>query len=248
MTVARATRPTLAFLVITLLSALLLSGCWGKQHTGDASLTPSNEQLLIEGARDALDRLTKERGVIPFTGSLASAKGVIIFPSLYKGSWIFGVEGGNGVMLARNDDGTWSPPSFVTMSDFSFGFQAGGQVTTAIMLLMEPKYLEDALSDDLTCSADISAAIGPVGHNAQLDRGTHTEGIIYAAYTQGLAFSMSLEGGTIVINKERNRNYYGKEVTPTEIIAGTVDNSGSMGLRERLAFYAAQHGPDTVTD
>lgn len=241
------TRSALTALSIALLAALLLGGCGEKQGAGKTSY-PAAEQMIIENSVTALENLSKQKGVIPFHGYLAKAKGVIIFPSLYKGSYIFGIQSGNGILLSHNANGTWSAPSFVVMSDVSFGFQAGGQVTTGMLILMEQQYVDDALSDKLTLSADISAAIGPVGHSAQLDRSTHTKGIIYAAYTQGLAFSMALESGTILINKDRNRSYYGTDATPAEIIAGTVDNSGSQGLRNKLAQYAQQAAPDIANE
>ena len=49
-----------------------------------------------------------------FASHLKEAKGVYILPKLAKGAFIFGVEGGNGVVLARDEKtGTWSEPVFL---------------------------------------------------------------------------------------------------------------------------------------
>ncbi|GFM32825.1 lipid-binding SYLF domain-containing protein [Desulfovibrio subterraneus] len=237
MGLARPARGTVAALAICLLASLMLGGCTGARHAGRTD-DPSAAQQQVNSALTALERLDKERSVPPFASYLRKARGVVIFPSLYKGSYIVGMEGGNGVMLARSADGSWTAPAFITMADLSVGLQAGGQVSTVMLILMDQRYLDAALKDGLTLNADISAALGPTGHSGQIDYATHTRGIIYVAFTQGLAFSMALEGGTIAINNDRNLSYYGLGVTPAEIISGKVDNSGSLALRNRLAEMA----------
>ncbi|UZP67212.1 lipid-binding SYLF domain-containing protein [Desulfovibrio mangrovi] len=240
MRLANTVRGTIAVLTICMLAALLTGGCSGKRHADRTHDDPSREQILVNNSKTALEQLAKADDVPPFRSYLRKAKGVVIFPSLYKGSYFIGVEGGTGVMLARNTDGSWTPPSFITMADLSFGFQAGGQITTCMLILMEQEYVEDALQSGLTLNADISAAIGPTGHSGQIDYGTHTKGIVYVAFTRGIAFSMALEGGTIAINHDRNLSYYGMGVTPAEIVSGKVDNSGSFELRDTLASLAAE--------
>ena len=43
---------------------------------------------------------------------LCSAHGIVIFPDLLKAGFIFGGRYGCGVLLVRNEDGTWSNPVF----------------------------------------------------------------------------------------------------------------------------------------
>src|SRR5689334_867408 len=80
-----------------------------------------------------------------FGGHLQRAKGVYIVPKLSKGAFIFGVEGGNGVVLARDEKGTWSEPVFYETSAASFGLQAGAQSSEAIVLIMTPKGVDSLL-------------------------------------------------------------------------------------------------------
>ena len=54
--------------------------------------------------------------------NLRGARAVLIFPSLVKGGFIFGAEGGDGVLLRRSGRG-WSSPAFYSMGSASFGFQ-----------------------------------------------------------------------------------------------------------------------------
>ena len=41
----------------------------------------------------------------------------MVFPSIWKAAFIVGAEGGNGILLARDKDGTWSDPAFYTIPE-----------------------------------------------------------------------------------------------------------------------------------
>ena len=58
---------------------------------------------------------------------LSRAEGIVILPANVKVGLIFGARFGNGVMMVRNEDRTWSNPVFVSSGGGSWGFQAGGQ-------------------------------------------------------------------------------------------------------------------------
>src|SRR5438067_2252974 len=68
-----------------------------------------------------------------FRAHLKDVQGVLIFPKLFKGAFVFGAEGGSGVLLVRDKKtGNWSEPAFYEMSSGSFGFQAGMETSEAI--------------------------------------------------------------------------------------------------------------------
>ena len=52
-----------------------------------------------------------------FRTHVKGVQGVLIFPILMKGAFVFGIEGGNGVLLVRNEKtGSWSEPVFYEIS------------------------------------------------------------------------------------------------------------------------------------
>ncbi|MEL7488133.1 MAG: lipid-binding SYLF domain-containing protein, partial [Pseudomonadota bacterium] len=65
------------------------------------------------------------------------AEAIVVIPSSVRGGFLVGASGGNGVMLARKDDGGWSQPSFLRVSSLSFGFQAGGDVSAIVLVCSE---------------------------------------------------------------------------------------------------------------
>ena len=61
---------------------------------------------------------------------LSKAEGIVILPANVKVGLIFGARFGNGVMLVRNEDRSWSNPVFVSTGGGSWGFQAASAEAT----------------------------------------------------------------------------------------------------------------------
>src|SRR6202034_1587960 len=64
---------------------------------------------------------------------------VIVFPSVLNAAFIVGASYGRGVMTCRRGDGfsgPWGAPSMMALEGASFGFQAGGQATDFVLLVM----------------------------------------------------------------------------------------------------------------
>ena len=67
------------------------------------ALTPQQE--LIEKSRLTFEKLitSVEFGELP--GYTRNAKGIMIYPELYKGGFILGAEGGRGILAMRQGQG-----------------------------------------------------------------------------------------------------------------------------------------------
>lgn len=65
---------------------------------------------------------------------LQQAAGYAILSVLKVGmGWSAAV--GTGIVVARREDGSWSPPSAVGLSSFGWGIQAGGELTDLLLVL-----------------------------------------------------------------------------------------------------------------
>ncbi len=74
---------------------------------------------------------------------------VIVFPSVLKAAFIVGASYGRGVMTCRRGDdfnGPWGAPSMMALEGASFGFQAGGQATDFVLLVMNEQGANAILS------------------------------------------------------------------------------------------------------
>src|SRR5690348_1076619 len=109
----------------------------------------SDAKGIVDQAEVTLKNFMIDPDMKWFASHLQEAKGVYIVPKLTKGAFIFGVEGGNGVVLARTDKGGWSEPVFYETSAASFGLQAGAQSSEAIVLIMTPKAVDSLLANKI---------------------------------------------------------------------------------------------------
>jgi lipid-binding SYLF domain-containing protein len=150
---------------------------------------------------------------------LSRAEGIIILPANVKAALWFGARFGDGVMLVRNKDRSWSNPVFVRMGGGSFGAQFGGQVSDIVLVLTTRDSIEGITDGKLTLGADASAAAGPVGRTASASTSVAFDAEVYSyAKSQGLFLGVSLEGNGIFIAKKANRRFHGTD-SAAEILA-----------------------------
>ncbi|MGD9765752.1 MAG: YSC84-related protein [Candidatus Binatia bacterium] len=162
---------------------------------------------------------------------LKDAKGLAILTVL-KAGFIFSGQGGWGVVVARTPHG-WSGPSAIGTGGAGFGLQIGAEVTEFVLVLNTPEAVEAfSKGANISLGAALSVAAGPVGRT-----GGANVMPIAAVYTysrsQGLFAGASLEGTVIAARDSQNREYYGREVTPREILSGKVKPPAGAAKLER---------------
>ena len=197
--------------ITTALIALLLCGP-GRALADDVG----DAKNIINQAEATLKNFMNDPDMKWFGSHLQEAKGVYIVPKLTKGAFIFGVEGGNGVVLAREEkSGAWSEPVFYETSAASFGLQAGAQSSEAVVLIMTPKAVESLLANKFKLGADGSVAIGPKGGGADTNL---TADFVTFTRAKGLYAGVSFDGASIRTRDDLNAAYFGEDVRPSEII------------------------------
>ena len=223
--------------------ALLLGSLMGQTIASASEATEQKD--LVERSKTTLENFVADPNMAWFRDNLPEAKGIFIVPRMWKGGFIFAGEGGSGVFLVKNDTGVWSEPAFYTMGAASGGFQAGLQVSEIVLLAMSQRGVESMLSSTFKLGADASVAVGPVGAGIEGSTAVLSADMVTFARAKGLFGGISLEGAVVAVRDESNRNYYGKDVRPTDILVKrTVSNPHSAGLRVGLA-RAARGQPST---
>lgn len=151
---------------------------------------------------------------------LRDAKGLAII-SVLKVGFGFSGKGGQGVVIARTDNG-WSGPSFIGTGGAGWGAQIGAQVTDFVFVLNTNRAVRAFSKDgNVTIGAEASAAAGPVGRDANVGV-TPTAAIYTYSRSKGLFAGASLEGAVIATQKTANERYYGRPVHAIDILAGEV--------------------------
>ena len=174
---------------------------------------------LVEKARFALENFMSDSKMEAFHDLLKKAKGIFITPQLLKGAFVFGVSGGSGVVVVRDEKtGRWSGPAFYTVGGASFGLQIGGEASEVILLAMTQRGVSSLLSTSFKLGADVGLAAGPVGAGVSAASANLSVDILSFSRSKGLYGGISLEGAVVATRGDWNGAYYGKKVNATDIL------------------------------
>jgi SH3 domain-containing YSC84-like protein 1 len=150
---------------------------------------------------------------------LSDAQGLAIVPNVVKGGFGIGVRFGRGVLLVRNEAGAWCPPSFISLTGGSFGWQLGIQSTDVVLVFRTRKSVQTLLSGKLTLGADAAVAAGPVGRQATAGADVTLRSAVYSySRSRGLFLGLALDGTAILIDDKANVAFYGNNgQVPTSV-------------------------------
>lgn len=125
---------------------------------------------------------------------IQQAKGVLVFPEVYKAGIGIGGEYGEGKLIEKG-----KTTGFYSIAAASIGFQLGAQVKTEIILFMTDRALRNfKRSDGWEAGVDGSVALVIVGAGGEIDTSTIKDPIIGFIFSnKGLMYNLSLEGAKI---------------------------------------------------
>lgn len=194
----------------------------------------TKEERRVQDSTDVLDQLIRipEQSIPP--ALLSRAYAVAVIPSVIKIGFGLGARRGKGVLVVRQKDGSWSNPSFVTLTGGSFGFQVGAQSTDIILVFKTRKSVDGIANGKLTLGADASVAAGPVGRHTGVATDLKFKAEVYSySRSRGLFAGVALEGAGMTMDRKANAAFYGSaSITPEQIFAG----SGNAAPQEASNF------------
>ena len=133
------------------------------------------------------------------------------------------------MLVARSaETGKWGYPAFYTLGAVSLGLQVGAEASEVILMVMTDRGMESLLTSSFKLGADVTLAAGPVGGSAK----AATADILSYSRSKGAFVGASLDGAVVKTRDEKNKEYYGKPVSPTDIlIRKSVTNPQASRLR-----------------
>jgi len=156
---------------------------------------------------------------------LANAKGLAIL-TVIKAGFLGSARYGNGVVIARLADGSWSAPSAIGTGGAGFGGQIGFELTDFVFILNDAAAVRTfSQQGSLTLGGNVSIAAGPVGRNAEAAGAASLKGVagIFSySKTKGLFAGVSLEGSAIIERRDANEKLYGTRFTAAQLLTGSV--------------------------
>lgn len=217
-------------------SALLMLAIVGGCASGTSPSTDAN--ALVDASRWTVESFKTGQTDVDqaFRANLKTAQGVVIFPTSTKLAFVIGAEGGSGVLVARNADGTWGYPAFYTMGGPSFGLQGGAMSSETVLVLRSRGAVDAVINNQGKFGGDIQMIAGDFGRGVEASTTTNVGAdVVGFSHGQGLFAGVSLEGSAIVRRNDLNSAYYGKGATAMAIIQdGRYTNAQADPLREVL--------------
>jgi SH3 domain-containing YSC84-like protein 1 len=194
---------------------------------------PVAQQGTVDKALVTYRSFMADKDMQWFRNNLKDVRALLIVPNLLKAGFILGGSGGSGVLVARDPNtGSWSQPAFYTVGSVTFGLQIGGEAAEVIMMIRTQKAMDALYTTEFKLGGDASVAAGPVGIGSEANV---TADVVSFAKAKGLFAGLNLEGSIIKVSSDSNSAYYGKAVSPLDIIVKhAASNEGSAKLLEEL--------------
>jgi len=235
-------RPICVPLILTFVVFPIGSGFALAQHEELERLKAATTvfEEIMEAPDNAVPRAILER-----------AEAIAIMPNTVKAGFIFGGHRGKGVLSARNEQGEWSQPAFLTLTGGSFGLQIGGQAIDLVLVVTNRRGLEKLIQNEFKFGGDVSAVIGPVGRDAEATTDLHFRAeILSYSRTRGLFAGITLKGSTITADRDANERFYGYPYGSRQLVIeeepATPEDSAAVIAWRTLLSREATLATDTA--
>lgn len=154
---------------------------------------------------------------------IRNAVGLAIFTTMRTGLWISGA-GGSGVLIARKEDGEWSPPSGILLHTAGLGFLVGVDIYDCVVVINNRKALDSFTKIRATIGGEISAVAGPAGVGGVLENDGKWKQANRPVFTylksRGFYAGVQVDGTVIIERTDENERFYGQKIGVADILAG----------------------------
>lgn len=163
----------------------------------------SDQSELVASATTVARHMKSDPAFAAAGDMLHRARAVLIVPALVKGGFIFGAEGGNGVLLRRNG-ARWSSPAFYSIGSASFGLQIGLEKAEIVMLIMSDRALRGIEQDEFKIGAGGGITAVTLSSGAEGATSGHGGDIVVWTSGTGAYGGLTFNGSVIKQDKDAN--------------------------------------------
>lgn len=179
---------------------------------------------------------------------IQNAVGLAIFTTMRSGLWISGA-GGSGILVARLEDGSWSPPSGILLHTAGIGFLAGVDIYDCVLVINTRTALESFTRVRATLGGEISAVAGPVGIGGVLENDGKWKQLNKPVFTylksRGFYAGVQVDGTIIIERNDENERFYGEAIKAQDILAGKARHP-PYEIKMLMETIKAAEGRDDV--
>jgi SH3 domain-containing YSC84-like protein 1 len=202
---------------------------------GTSSAMASDQTEVLAQATRTVENLKHDPSFARAHDMLRHARAVLIVPKLVKGGFIFGAEGGDGVLVERHG-GKWSQPAFYTLGSASFGLQAGLEQAQIVLLIMSDRALHGIEQSKFKIGAAADITVVTLSGGAEGATSGNLSGDIVAWTSATGAYGGLTFNGSIVDDKsDWDAQFYGRPASVSDIVNSRVHNPATGALRSELS-------------
>jgi lipid-binding SYLF domain-containing protein len=158
---------------------------------------------LLRHANQTVSHLRSDPAFRTARTMLQGAEAVYIVPKLVKGGFIFGAEGGSGVLLKREGHG-WSTPRFYSMGSASFGLQAGLEQAELVFIINSKRALSGIEKGEVKLGAGAGITVVTLSGGAEGATTAHGGDMVVWTSATGAYGGLTFNGSVIKQDKEMN--------------------------------------------
>jgi lipid-binding SYLF domain-containing protein len=158
---------------------------------------------LLHDANVTVNHLKSDPAFATAARMIRDARAVYIVPHLVKGGFVFGAEGGSGVLLRRNGR-TWGEPKFYDMASASFGFQAGLQKAELVFIINSQRALDGIQAGNFKIGGQAGITVATLSSGAEGATTARGGDMVVWSSGTGLFGGVAFNGSAIMPDKEKN--------------------------------------------
>jgi lipid-binding SYLF domain-containing protein len=177
---------------------------------------------LLHDANVTVNHLKSDPAFATAARMMRNARAVYIVPHLVKGGFIFGAEGGSGVLVRRTGRG-WGEPKFYDMASASFGFQAGLQKAELVFIINSDRALRGIEAGNFKIGGQAGITVATLSSGAEGATTARGGDMVVWSSGTGLFGGVAFNGSVITPDKDKNASpTTGPEATALQANLATV--------------------------
>jgi lipid-binding SYLF domain-containing protein len=163
----------------------------------------SDKGELLRDANRTVENMRHDPAFGAAARMMDQARAVYIVPKLVKGGFIFGAEGGDGILVPRTARG-WGEPRFYGMGSASFGLQAGLEQAQLVFIIMSNRALSGIEHGNFKLGAGGGITVVTLSSGAEAATTAHGGDMVVWTSGTGAYGGLTFNGTVISPDKDMN--------------------------------------------
>jgi lipid-binding SYLF domain-containing protein len=163
----------------------------------------SDKSDLLHDANTTVDNLKHDPAFAQAARMIDGARAVYIVPKLVKGGFVFGAEGGDGVLLVRHGH-SWGMPKFYGMGSASFGLQIGLEQAELVFIINSDQALKGIEQGNVKLGAGAGLTVVNLSSGAEGATTAHGGDIVVWTSGSGAYAGLTFNGSVIKADTDEN--------------------------------------------